>query len=90
MHRRIRHWRQVAGLSKTELARACGVSQSAVSQWEDGNYSPPTLKNLAKIAKACGVELRTFFGPIPDVEDEESDSSGDRHGGGGGSMKAAS
>lgn len=62
--RRIRHWRAVAGLTQEDLAKACEVTVGAVWQWEN-DYSPPTLKNLGKIAKACGVALRTFFSDLP-------------------------
>ena len=60
---RISHWRRVAGLRKGELADLVGVSPSAVTLWESGENTP-TYENLQAIAKACGVELRTFFGEI--------------------------
>lgn len=60
---RIRHWRTTAGLSVEGLARAVGVSHGAVWQWENRDVAP-TVANLAKIAAACGVELRTFFGVV--------------------------
>ena len=58
---RIKHWRLAAGLTLEQLAAAVGVTHGAVWQWEDGR-NPPTVANLSKIAAACGVELRTFFG----------------------------
>lgn len=61
--RRITHWRKFAGLKQADIAKAVGVSPSAVSLWESGGNAP-TLENVEAIAAACGVELRVFFGPV--------------------------
>lgn len=42
------------------LARACGVSAGSVSEWEAGN-TEPTHENLARVAKACGIDLAEFW-----------------------------
>lgn len=64
---RIRHWRSAAGIKQSALAAAVGVSPSAVTRWEKG-YSSPTAGNLQRIAEACGVSMRIFWGDIPEVD----------------------
>lgn len=66
MARRIRYWREMAGLSKAELARELGVHPSNITFWErERGGTSPTWRNLQALARACGVELRTFFAPLP-------------------------
>lgn len=48
---RIRTARQAAGLSQAGLAAAVGVSESAVSGWERGHYSPGA-ESLVALAAA--------------------------------------
>lgn len=38
----ILRWREVRGLSTTDLAKLLGVSQATVSRWETGDR-PPTM-----------------------------------------------
>jgi transcriptional regulator with XRE-family HTH domain len=57
---RIRRAREGAGLSQNELARRCGVSRAAVSQWETPDIARrrrPTLSNLQTIARETGRTL---------------------------------
>lgn len=58
---RIRYFRERRGLKAAQLARACGVSAASVSEWEAGN-TEPTHENLARVARACGVDLAEFWG----------------------------
>ena len=53
---RITKARTDAGLSKSALARAVGVTPSSVSQWESGTTQSVEGANLAKIAEACRVD----------------------------------
>lgn len=48
----IRVRRVEAGLTQVKLAQALGVTQSAVSQWDNGEATP-TIANLKKIAELC-------------------------------------
>jgi len=48
---RITLAREWAKLSKSELARRCGVKPQAVTQWEKGDTKAPTSSNLLKIAR---------------------------------------
>lgn len=52
------------------LAKACGVTPASVSSWEHGDSSP-THENLARVARACGVDLAEFWAaPIVIVPDQ--------------------
>jgi ribosome-binding protein aMBF1 (putative translation factor) len=55
----IRHSREVADLSQAELAEEIGITQARVSQLERAE-SPegPSIAMLARVAKACGRNLR--------------------------------
>lgn len=71
LHERIRAWSKAADLSTGDLAKACGVTPSAVSQWKGGE-TKPSANHLQAIATACGVSLRIFFGSLPEVVVEEA------------------
>ena len=51
---RIRAARRAQGLTQDQLARAVGVTRSAVAQWETGRAGQ-VGSNLARIATALGV-----------------------------------
>lgn len=57
----IKELRKKSGLSQQELARICGVHQTAVSQWEKGRTQPDreSVKTLAKVFK---VSIETILG----------------------------
>lgn len=57
----IKELRKKSGLSQQELARICGVHQTAVSQWENGRTQPDreSVKTLAKLFK---VSIETILG----------------------------
>lgn len=44
-----------SGQSKSAIARACGVSPSAVTQWISGETKAPTAERLLKLARATRV-----------------------------------
>ena len=52
----IKRRRQAAKISQFEMAKLLGVTQSAVSQWENGVVFPNT-KLLPKIAKVLGCSI---------------------------------
>jgi transcriptional regulator with XRE-family HTH domain len=62
---RIRFWRKRAGLKGIELAAALNLSPSAISQWERGHASP-SHETLERVAIACGIDLVTFWGDLPE------------------------
>lgn len=47
--------RKAKGLSQMKLAKACGVSLTAVQLWENG-CSSPTPANLKKLQEALGLQ----------------------------------
>jgi transcriptional regulator with XRE-family HTH domain len=61
MHERIQQARQAAGFSKSELARALGLSPTSCICWElpaeNKNASRPSARNLARIALVLDVSL---------------------------------
>jgi transcriptional regulator with XRE-family HTH domain len=70
---RIRYFRQRAGLRAARLAEACGVTPGSVSEWESGN-TEPTHENLARVARACGVDLAEFWAaPIVILPSKDGD-----------------
>ena len=60
MAARIAYFRKRKGLKGFELADACGVTPGTVSLWESGK-TEPTHENLARVARACGVDLAEFW-----------------------------
>lgn len=59
----IRSARQSAGITQSTLARALGVTQPQVSEWENG-VREPTLTQLARIAHELGVSGRELAAPV--------------------------
>jgi transcriptional regulator with XRE-family HTH domain len=57
----LRAIRKGAGLTQTDLAVACGVSQPDVSLWEHGKM-PLTIENLAAISKCVDCGLPELLG----------------------------
>lgn len=45
-----------AGLTQKQLAKKCGVSESAVLNWENGKNAPK-LKYLPALERAFGISL---------------------------------
>ncbi len=62
--RTVRHLRQERGWSQTELARAAGMTQSAVARFEAGG-TVPTLPVLDRIADALDADLTVCVTPRP-------------------------
>ncbi len=52
--------RKEAGLSQTELASFLGVTNKAVSKWENGN-AKPTTEMLKKLSKVLGVSIEKLL-----------------------------
>ncbi len=50
---RLRHTRTLRGLSQSALAGACGLSQSAIANYENG--SRKTAKDIFRLAEILGV-----------------------------------
>ncbi len=63
----IRELRKKKGMSQKELAEACCVHQTAVSQWENGR-TLPDINSLRMLAKILEVSVEVLIGS------EESES----------------
>lgn len=73
--RRIKYFRKLAGLSKSELARRVGVSPTAVHNWEENGVLPRIDVSHA-LAKALEV---SFVHLMTSEDDQQSHSeTGDR------------
>ncbi len=57
----IREIRREKGMSQQELAKLCGVHQTAVSQWEKGR-TMPDRNSLQLLSKIFGVSVDTLLG----------------------------
>lgn len=57
----IRELRKEKGISQQELAKLCGVHQTAVSQWEKGR-TMPDRSSLQLLSKVFGVTVDTLLG----------------------------
>ncbi|MBC5649038.1 helix-turn-helix transcriptional regulator [Christensenella tenuis] len=53
---RIKELRTGRGMKQTDLARQLGVTQGALSGWENENYEPD-IKALKKMAEIFGVSV---------------------------------
>jgi transcriptional regulator with XRE-family HTH domain len=55
--RRVRHYRQMAGLSQQALATAAGLSISVVTGIEQGQRDDPRLSTAVALARALNVKI---------------------------------
>jgi ribosome-binding protein aMBF1 (putative translation factor) len=62
----VRDLRERVGWSQTQLARAAGMTQSAVARFEAGG-TVPTLVVLERLARALDMRLDVRFSPIADA-----------------------
>ena len=67
---RIRELRKAAGLSQHSLAKTLGVTQGAISQWEQG-WTHPSYKALRKLTESLGVTLNELY------SEEDDDATAD-------------
>lgn len=61
---RIAQARELAGQTKTDLAKHLFVTVAAVSQWENGSKTP-TDENLLSLSRALKVPAAMLLAPIP-------------------------
>lgn len=72
---RVRQYRQAAGWSQLELAQKVGVTEGAVSSWEQGRTGA-TAANVAKMEDLFKLEEGRLgyllgYAPAPDVDDPQ-------------------
>jgi transcriptional regulator with XRE-family HTH domain len=57
----IKHYRELAGLSKSEVARRVGVSPTAVHNWEE-NGVMPRMETIFALEKVLEVDFMQLWG----------------------------
>ncbi|MBS0657250.1 MAG: ImmA/IrrE family metallo-endopeptidase [Verrucomicrobia bacterium] len=60
---RMSQARELAGLTKSQIAEALDVSAAAITQWENGSRKPTSL-NLEGFARQTGVKVSAFTLPV--------------------------
>jgi transcriptional regulator with XRE-family HTH domain len=70
----IRHFRELAGLSKSELARRVEVSPTAVHNWEE-NGVMPRMEVMLKLEKALEVRWTQLMTGNDSPEAQSADDS---------------
>ncbi len=58
--KRLAELRVKAGLTQTALAQKAGISQQAISNWEEG-HREPSWSNVVALAEALGVDCSAFL-----------------------------
>lgn len=66
---RIAHWRRLANLSQTKLARRLGLNPSSVCKWESGKAEPSEAFKEA-MAEIFGISMGQFYGDLGEEEPE--------------------
>ena len=61
LHIRLKHFRNLKGLSQTEVAEKLGLSRQAISNWE-ANKSYPDLDNIVLLSKLYDVSVDELLG----------------------------
>ena len=59
--KQIRHYREVKGLERKDIAEYLGINTNAVCNWENGR-SRPDLIQLPKLCELFGVSIDELFG----------------------------
>ncbi|SNS16343.1 LexA family transcriptional regulator [Pseudomonas segetis] len=76
-HERIAKAIRESGLKKQEVAKACGVANSAVTQWINGDSKSMKPENLFALAKLTGFSPKWLaIEEGPEVLDDESPLDG--------------
>lgn len=68
---RIKHFRNLAGLSQEKLAWQAGIAPAFLGQLERGLKSP-TVKTLEKVTRALDISMAELFSGPVDTSDEKN------------------
>lgn len=73
--KQLRNVRLGAGMTQIQLSKASGVSQGAITAYEN-DLQNPTAEKLAALAKALGVPMESLIDPeaIPQAAEPEADN----------------
>lgn len=66
----IKKYRLAAGMKQVELCKIVGITQGALSGWENGKYEPD-LNSLKKMADLFHTSIDQLMGYTPDEEQKE-------------------
>ena len=72
--RQIKHFRELAGLTKSELARRVGVSPTAVHNWEE-NGVMPRIEVMLRLEKALEVRWTQLMSGNDSQEAQSADDA---------------
>lgn len=61
--KRIALWRKKNGMEQKVFAKKLGLSQSFISQVENG-WNVPSMDNLYAMADILGIDVVSFFQPV--------------------------
>lgn len=64
---RIRELRKMRELNQVDLAKKCGMKQSAISRIEQASYSRWNFQTLCRLAEALDVRTRVIFEPMENI-----------------------
>lgn len=68
----LRDLRDDAFMTQGDLAKACGVSQASVSDWEHG-YTMPSVKNRRKLVEVLGKTQKEIMEAIRETRRKEKE-----------------
>jgi transcriptional regulator with XRE-family HTH domain len=71
--KQLKNARLSAGLTQIQLSKASGVSQGAITAYEN-DLQNPTAEKLASLAKALGVPMETLLDPEAIAQTPEPDN----------------
>lgn len=57
--------RVMRNMTQREVAEICGVTEQAVSQWEQGLWRP-SPKHIPKLEQLFDIDLKSAYFPDPD------------------------
>lgn len=57
----VKRWRQLRGMTLSELARESGVSKGTISRLERGEIRSPRVETVERVAEALGVPGSVLF-----------------------------
>jgi SOS-response transcriptional repressor LexA len=68
IHSLIRERREALGMSQSQLAKKCGVSRTAVTQWETEGGTAPNREKQSLVASVLGLTVAQLMGGSENVQ----------------------
>ena len=75
-HERLKEKRLALGLTKTELAKRCGVSQPTAQHWESGEIKSISRENSKKLAEVLETTESWLFEGVQRTSSDTDQLSG--------------